>query len=192
MPCNLRCRALSSKPLVSVRVLTRTAQGRLSRAAHAAPAPLAAKLRLTPRRVRAARPSSDREARAATAGGRGVGVLRHERVRPHHPGQRDRVFAGVLPGGRQRARVKLTAYDYSIYGGLEGALEQIGADSVTDEKGNVYYTVRVRTRESPLGKDMPIIPGMVAEVDIVTGKKSFLAYMLKPILRAKQLAFSER
>ena len=101
-----------------------------------------------------------------------------------------RDVAFLHPG--QRAIVRLTAYDYSIYGGLEGALEQIGADSVTDEKGGVYYTVRVRTRESSLGKDMPIIPGMVAEVDIVTGKKSFLSYMLKPILRAKHLAFSER
>lgn len=101
-----------------------------------------------------------------------------------------RDVAFLHPG--QRAIVRLTAYDYSTYGGLEGAVEQIGADSVTDEKGNVYYLVRVRTRESSLGKDKPIIPGMVAEVDIVTGQKSFLAYLLKPILRAKQLAFSER
>jgi adhesin transport system membrane fusion protein len=101
-----------------------------------------------------------------------------------------RDVAFLHPG--QRAIVRLTAYDYSIYGGLEAALDQIGADSVTDEKGNVYYLVRVRTRESSLGKGLPIIPGMVAEVDIVTGKKSFLSYMLKPILRAKQLAFTER
>lgn len=101
-----------------------------------------------------------------------------------------RDVAFLHPG--QRAIVRLTAYDYSIYGGMEATLEQIGADSVADEKGNVYYTVRVRTKEATLGKDMPIIPGMVAEVDIVTGKKSFLSYMLKPILRAKHLSFSER
>lgn len=101
-----------------------------------------------------------------------------------------RDVAFLHPG--QRAVVRLTAYDYSIYGGMDATLEQIGADSVTDEKGNIYYTVRVRTKESTLGKGLPIIPGMVAEVDIVTGKKSFLSYMLKPILRAKQLSFSER
>ena len=98
--------------------------------------------------------------------------------------------AFLHPG--QRAIVRLTAYDYSIYGGLEGVLEQIGADSVTDEKGNIYYLVRVRTTKSTLGKEFPIIPGMIAETDIITGKKSFLAYMLKPILRAKYLSFSER
>ncbi len=101
-----------------------------------------------------------------------------------------RDVAFLHPG--QRAIVRLTAYDYSIYGGLEAMLEQIAADSVSDEKGNVYYLVRVRTKESSLGSNLPIIPGMVAEVDIVTGKKSFLAYMLKPILRAKHRAFSER
>jgi len=101
-----------------------------------------------------------------------------------------RDVAFLHPG--QRAIVRLTAYDYSIYGGLEASLEQIGADSVTDEKGNIYYLVRVRTRESTIGRGLPIIPGMVAEVDIVTGKKSFLSYMLKPILRAKHLAFTER
>ncbi|MBC7802394.1 MAG: HlyD family type I secretion periplasmic adaptor subunit [Candidatus Parcubacteria bacterium] len=101
-----------------------------------------------------------------------------------------RDVAFLHPG--QRAIVRLTAYDYSVYGGLEAAVEQIAADSVPDEKGNIYYLVRVRTKESSLGRNLPIIPGMVAEVDIVTGKKSFLAYMLKPILRAKHLAFSER
>jgi membrane fusion protein, adhesin transport system len=101
-----------------------------------------------------------------------------------------RDVAFLHPG--QRAIVRLTAYDYSVYGGLEATLEQIAADSVSDEKGNVYYQVRVRTKDSSLGSNLPIIPGMVAEVDIVTGKKSFLAYMLKPILRAKHLAFSER
>jgi adhesin transport system membrane fusion protein len=101
-----------------------------------------------------------------------------------------RDVAFLHPG--QRAVVRLTAYDYSVYGGMEATLEQIGADSVSDEKGAIYYMVRVRTKESTLGKGLPIIPGMVAEVDIVTGKKSFLSYMLKPILRAKQLSFSER
>lgn len=99
-------------------------------------------------------------------------------------------IAFLHPG--QRAIVKFTAYDFSIYGGLEAKLEQIGADSLTDEKGNTFYVVRVRTDRSSLGENLPIIPGMVAEVDIVTGQKSILAYLLKPVLRAKQAALTER
>jgi adhesin transport system membrane fusion protein len=94
--------------------------------------------------------------------------------------------------GGQRAMVKFTAYDFSVYGGLEATLEHIGADSITDEKGNTYYLVRVRTTKSQLGPNLPIIPGMVAEVDIITGEKSILAYLLKPVLRAKQAALTER
>ena len=92
----------------------------------------------------------------------------------------------------QKALVKFTAYDFSIYGGLEARLEHIGADSLTDDRGNTYFIVRVRTMKSSLGANLPVIPGMVAEVDIVTGQKSILAYLLKPVLRAKQVALSER
>jgi membrane fusion protein, adhesin transport system len=99
-------------------------------------------------------------------------------------------IAFLRPG--QRAMVKFTAYDFSIYGGLEAKLEQIGADTVTDDKGNTFYVVRVRTDKPSLGLNLPIIPGMVAEVDIVTGRKSILAYLLKPVLRAKQGALTER
>jgi membrane fusion protein, adhesin transport system len=99
-------------------------------------------------------------------------------------------IAFLRPG--ERAMVKFTAYDFSIYGGLQATLEQIGADTVTDEKGNTYYMVRVRTDKPSLGPNLPIIPGMVAEVDIVTGHKSILAYLLKPVLRAKQGALTER
>lgn len=98
---------------------------------------------------------------------------------------------GFLRPG-DRALVKFTAYDFSIYGGLEAKLEFIGADSVTDERGNTFYTVRVRTEKSKLGEGLPIIPGMVAEVDFITGKKSILSYLLKPVLKAKQAAFTER
>jgi adhesin transport system membrane fusion protein len=101
-----------------------------------------------------------------------------------------RDIAFLRPG--QKAVVKFTAYDFSIYGGLEGHLEHIGADSVVDEKGNAFYTVRVRTTQSTLGNNLPVIPGMVAEVDIITGEKSVLSYLLKPVLRAKARAFSER
>lgn len=92
----------------------------------------------------------------------------------------------------QPATVKLTAYDYTIFGTLDAIVENISADSVVDEKGNAYYVVRVRTLRSNLGKNLPIIPGMVAQVDIMTGKKSVLSYLLKPVLKAKSYAFTER
>ena len=98
---------------------------------------------------------------------------------------------GFLRTG-QKALVRFTAYDYAIFGGLTGVVEEIGADTVVDEDGNAYYLVRVRTLKPNLGKNLPIIPGMVAEVDIMTGKKSVLSYLLKPILRAKTYALSER
>ena len=90
------------------------------------------------------------------------------------------------------ATVRFTAYDFAIYGGLEAVIDQIAADTITDEEGNAFYLVRVRTLKSSLGKSMPIIPGMVAEVDIMTGKKSILSYLLKPVTRAKSYAFTER
>ena len=92
----------------------------------------------------------------------------------------------------QPAVVKLTAYDYSIYGALDAVVENVAADSIVDDKGNAYYLVRVRTLKSSLGKGLPIIPGMVAQVDIMTGKKTVLSYLLKPVLKAKSYAFSER
>lgn len=101
---------------------------------------------------------------------------------------KDIAFIRVL----QPAVVKLTAYDYTIYGALDAVVENIAADSIVDEEGNAYYLVRVRTLKSSLGKDLPIIPGMVAQVDIMTGKKTILSYLLKPVLKAKSYAFSER
>jgi membrane fusion protein, adhesin transport system len=102
-----------------------------------------------------------------------------------------RDIAFLHPG--QKAMVKFTAYDFSIYGGLEATLEQIGADSVVDEKGNAFFIVKVRTLSNTIGaQKLPIIPGMVAEVDILTGKKSVLSYLLKPILRAHAKAMTER
>ena len=102
-------------------------------------------------------------------------------------------IAFLHPG--QDALVKFTAYDFSVYGGLEAKLEHIGADSVTDDKGNSYYLVRVRTKTGYLeknGRQLPIIPGMMAEVDILTGKKTVLSYLLKPVLRAKANSLTER
>lgn len=102
-------------------------------------------------------------------------------------------IAFLHPG--QEAMVKFTAYDYTIYGGLKAKLEQISPDTVTDKEGKSFYIVRLRTEKNHLGSDQKpllIIPGMVASVDIITGKKTILAYLLKPILRAKAEAFRER
>ena len=102
-------------------------------------------------------------------------------------------IAFLHPG--QRATVKITAYDFSIYGGLEGTVEHISADTIEDEKGENYYIVKVRTRQTTMlyrGQHLPIIPGMTAGVDVLTGKKSVLDYLLKPILKAKQNALRER
>ncbi len=94
------------------------------------------------------------------------------------------------------ARVRLTAYDYAIYGALEGEVEWISADTFIDDKGNSFYRAKVRTTETTVvgkhGEALPILPGMVAEVDILTARRTVLAYLLKPILRARELAFSER
>jgi membrane fusion protein, adhesin transport system len=97
---------------------------------------------------------------------------------------------------QQDALVKLTAYDFSIYGGFPAKLEYIGADSVQDEKKQEsYYLVRVRTTTNEPrrgGKPLAIIPGMTATVHIQTGEKTFLQYLLKPIIKTRELAFRER
>lgn len=99
-------------------------------------------------------------------------------------------IAFIRPG--QEALVKFTAYDFAVYGGLDATVEQIGADTVTDEKGNAFYIVRVRTKSATLGEArLPIIPGMTAEVDLLTGKRTVLSYILKPVLRAKANALNE-
>ncbi|SHF67345.1 membrane fusion protein, adhesin transport system [Marinomonas polaris DSM 16579] len=93
------------------------------------------------------------------------------------------------------AVVKLSAYDFAIFGGLHGIVENISADTILDEEGNSFYLVRVRTDKNYLGTEqapLPVIPGMQATVDIITGKKTLLDYLLKPILKAKQNALRER
>lgn len=102
-------------------------------------------------------------------------------------------IAFLRPG--QDATVKITAYDFSIYRGLEGKLVQIGADSITTEKGDSHYLIRIRTNKDYLeyaGKKLPIIPGMVAEVSVKTGAKTVLAYLTKPITRMRTNALTER
>lgn len=92
--------------------------------------------------------------------------------------------------------VKVTAYDSTRYGGLKGEVEHISADTTQDENGESFYLVRIRTKNSSLigkeGQNLPIIPGMLTSVDILTGKKTVLEYILNPILRAKESALRER
>lgn len=93
------------------------------------------------------------------------------------------------------AMVKFSAYDFAIHGGLKGKLSHISADTITDDKGESYYQVRIKTEKNYLGnksKPLPIMVGMTASVDIITGKKTVLDYLLKPILKAKQSAMRER
>lgn len=103
-------------------------------------------------------------------------------------------IAFIHPG--QPAMVKVTAYDYSIYGGLPGVVSHVSADSILDEKqGLSFYKVVVRTHSSTLqhqDKSLPIIPGMTASVDVLTGHKTVLDYLLKPVLKAHERALRER
>ena len=101
--------------------------------------------------------------------------------------------AFLHPG--QKAMVKFSAYDYTLYGGLPARLELIGADTTTDDKDNSFYLIQVRTDSNHLGSDsrpLLIIPGMIATVDIITGEKSVLDYLLKPVLKARAEALRER
>jgi len=102
-------------------------------------------------------------------------------------------IAFIYPG--QKAVVKVSAYDFAIYGSLEGEVVHISADTSKDEKDNVYYTIHIKTNKNYLGSEanpMKIIPGMTVSVDIMTGKKTVMDYILKPILKAKQYTFTER
>ena len=102
-------------------------------------------------------------------------------------------IAFIYPG--QRAVVKLSAYDFSVYGALEGKVTLISADTVADRKEETYYTVRIETNKSYVqhnGKRLAILPGMTLSADIITGEKSILDYILKPILKTKQHMLSER
>ena len=102
-------------------------------------------------------------------------------------------IAFLHPG--QHAIVKFSAYDYAIYGGLDASVELISADTISNEKDESFYLVRVRTDKSHLGTEqnpLPIIPGMLGSVDIMTGKKTVLSYLMKPVLRAKERALTER
>ncbi len=99
-------------------------------------------------------------------------------------------IAFLFPG--QKALVKFTAYDFAIFGGLKGKVDNISPDTITDEDGESFYMVRIKTQESTTSKKLAIIPGMTITVDILTGKKTVMDYLLKPIFKAKSNALSER
>ena len=95
----------------------------------------------------------------------------------------------------QKAIVKFTAYDFAIYGGLIGEVILISPDTTKDENGETFYKVRIKTNKNYLtrdGKKLKIIPGMTVTADIITGRKTVLDYILKPILKTKQYTFTER
>jgi adhesin transport system membrane fusion protein len=96
---------------------------------------------------------------------------------------------------QQPAVVKVTAYDFSTYGGLDAVVEEISADTIQNERGEHFFRVRLRTDKSYLGTEanpLPIIPGMTASVDILTGHKTVLEYLIRPILRGRDTALRER
>jgi adhesin transport system membrane fusion protein len=117
----------------------------------------------------------------------GEKLLVESRVRPS-----DIAFIKV----GDRALVKVTAYDFSIYGGLDGRVVQVSADSIYDEQQKeAYFTVIVETQKSFLtasGHRLPITPGMMTDTQIITGYKSVLTYLLKPVLKARSDALHER
>ena len=114
------------------------------------------------------------------------GLLIEAQIRPQD-------VAFIRAGGK--ASVKLTAYDYLIYGMLEGEVVRIGADSQQNANGDQFFRVIVKTTKNYLGDNADknlIIPGMVASIDIQTGKNTVLSYLMKPVLRARAEALRER
>ncbi len=102
-------------------------------------------------------------------------------------------IAFIHPGAE--AKVKVSAYDYAIHGGLIGKVVSISPDTITDKKDNTFYLIHVETQKNHLGTNshpLNIIPGMTVNVDIVTGKKTVMEYILKPILKSKQYILTER
>jgi adhesin transport system membrane fusion protein len=102
-------------------------------------------------------------------------------------------IAFLYPG--QKAVVRVSAYDFSIYGSLEGKVVEVSPDSISNDKGENFYRVKVRTNENSLkkgGKEYNIIPGMQATLDFITGQKTVMKYILKPFIKASKTAMTER
>lgn len=111
-----------------------------------------------------------------------------------------KVVARVLPSDiaflkvGQTVKVKISAYDSQRYGSLDGKLVRVGASSVSDKDGNVFFEIEVRTARNYLGTPeapLPITPGMVATTEVITGKRTIMAYLLKPFLHARDRALRE-
>lgn len=109
-------------------------------------------------------------------------VFMEARLRPSDRGD-------VWPG--LPAVVKITAYDYSIYGGLDGTLEDISADVLQDEQGQSYYRIRLKADTASFGAEKPVIPGMTAQIDILSGRNTILDYLLKPIVKLRDNALRQ-
>lgn len=112
-----------------------------------------------------------------------------------------KIVARVLPSDiaflktGQPVRVKISAYDPQRYGALDGKLTRIGANSVTDQEGHVFFEIEVRTDDNHLGSDsnpLPVTPGMVASTEVVTGRRTVMEYLMRPVLRFRDRAFRER
>lgn len=102
-------------------------------------------------------------------------------------------IAFIHPG--QRAKVRITAYDPQIYGFLYGELTRVGATSSADQEGNAFFEIEVRTDKNHLGSEdgkLPVSPGMEAQVDVIVGKRTILNYLMKPLVRARERALTER
>ena len=91
----------------------------------------------------------------------------------------------------QPAILKFSAYDFAIYGGMEASVEHISADTVTDDQDRTYYLVRLST-EDKNALNMDILPGMMVQVDIITGNRTVMQYLLNPLIRASSSALGER
>ena len=101
------------------------------------------------------------------------------------PNDRAEVWPG-LP-----AVVKISAYDFSRYGGLKGTVVDISADALTDENGVPYFRVRLEAEAANFGPNRPVVPGMLADVDILSGRHTILDYILKPVRRVRDNAMRQ-
>ncbi len=97
--------------------------------------------------------------------------------------------ADIYPG--LNAIIKISAYDYSIYGALEGTIVEISPDALKDENGQPYFRVRIEADAQSLGPNEPVVPGMLAEVNVLTGSNTVLDFILQPIRRIKENAFRQ-
>lgn len=97
--------------------------------------------------------------------------------------------ANVWPG--LPAVIKISAYDYALYGGLRGKVLDISPDALSDEKGEPYFRVRLEAQSTDFGLDKPVIPGMQAQVDIISGEQTVLAYLFKPVQRLRENALRQ-